>query len=147
MARYKFALIGALCACALVFTGCASKRLDLVQEGTVRVEKVSSEDGEVGDVRVHQHNGTMEIEVMVRPTERVRSFVAGAVEVEVTDPQGATFNVVQKRAIKQNMQQFGTLQHAHFWLLFPYTPGPGTVIRVTHISTDEALGVPEEAKP
>ena len=146
MGKYKFALVGAFCACALAMSGCAPKRLDLIQQGTVTVEKILSEDGEVGDVNVHQHNGTMEIEVTVRPTERVRSFVAGAIEVEVKDPQGATFNVVQKRAIKQNMQQFGTLQHAHFWVLFPYQPGPGTLIRVTHISTDEALGAPEEGR-
>lgn|GEM_PF-6860606 len=146
MGKYKFALMGFFCVCALIMSGCAAKRLDLVQEGTVTVEKISSEDGEIGDVNVHQHNGTMEIEVMVRPTERVRSFVAGAVEMEVKDPQGATFNMVQKRAIKQNMPQFSTLQHAHFWVLFPYQPGPGTMIRVTHISTDEPGGEAEEAK-
>lgn len=143
MWKNKLALLFVVCLFGVMTEGCASKRLNLIQDGVVSVEKISSEDGEVSDVNVHQHNGTMEIEVMVRPTERVRSFVMGAVEVEVRDPQGATFSFVQKRAIKMNKQQFSTLQHAHFWILFPYQPGPGTVIRVTHISTDEAAGVPE----
>lgn len=141
MGKIRFALVSVVCAFALVVVGCATARINLVQDGTVKVETVSSEDGAVESVNVHQHNGTMEIEIMVRPTERVRSFVAGAVEVEIQDPEGASFSFVQKRAIKQKMSQFSTLQHAHFWVLLPYKPGPGTLIRVTHISTDEGPGI------
>lgn len=139
MAIFKLAILAAACVCSLAFAGCAATRLDLVQGGTVRVEKVSSEEAEVKTVNVRQQDGTMEIEIMVRPTERVRSFVAGRVEVEVQDPQGASFHVVQKRSIKESMPQFSKFQHAHFWVIFPYQPGPGTLVRVTHIPTDERL--------
>lgn len=97
---------------------------------------MSSVDAEVKTVNVHQQDGTIQIEIMVRPTERIRTFVAGRVEVDVEDPKGASFHVVQKRSFKESLPQFSALQHAHFWVILPYQPGPDTLVRVTHIPTE-----------
>jgi len=116
-----------------ILAGCASRHLDLVEQNTVKVEKVSSGNVIIDTVRVHQHQDKMEVEVVVRPKERVMRFVSGDIRVEVVEPGGVVFTTVNAQAIRPHSDIGSKLQHAHFWCRFPIIPKPGTIIRVTSI--------------
>lgn len=115
------------------FTGCASRHLDLVEQNTVKVETIDSGTVVIDAVRVHQHQESMEVEVVVRPKERVMRFVSGDIRVEVIEPNGVLFTTVNAQAIRPHSDFGSTLQHAHFWCRFPIIPKAGTIVRVTSI--------------
>ena len=121
----------------LLIGACAVNKVDLVAENIVRVERTESENASIEKVAVHQHNGEMEIEVVVRPKQREMFFVSGDIAVEIIDPNGNSFSLIEKHSDRDHHDIYSKLQHAHFWVRFPYTPSPGTLVRIRHIDTSK----------
>ena len=135
MTSLRHTSVVVLCLVSLALGGCAAKRVDLVEQGAVTVETVPSEQARIDAVNVHQRGEDLEVEVVVRPAEWVRRFSPGAVEIAIVDPQGRSFTFTESQSFRRHRDWYSKLQLAEFWARIPYRARPGTVIRVTHLTS------------
>jgi hypothetical protein len=120
-------------------SACVAKRIDLVQAQTVAIEKVNSDDAYIEIVNAHQHQNELELEVVIRPNESVRRFIAGQVQVDIISPdnRGMPHTFKMTRPEKSQYGMDSKLQHVHFHARFPHITQNGTVIRITHLPAPE----------
>lgn len=123
----------------IALSGCVAKRIDLVQAQSVSIERVDSDDAFIEIVNAHQHQNELEIEVVLRPNESVRRFVAGQVQVDIISPNNEnaphTFKITRPEKSQYGMDS--KLQHVHFHARFPHVTQNGTIIRITHAPAPE----------
>jgi len=113
-------------------SACATMHPDLIAEGEVEVALNKSNDVDFSKVDVHRHDGTTQIEVVVRPKERERMFTVGSINVLVTKPDGSQGKLVSDRAHIDRHKIGSTLQHAHFVIFVPHVLQTGTKLTVTY---------------
>lgn len=135
MTSIRRSAVVVLCLAVLGIGACAPKRLDLVERGAVTVEKVPSANARISAVNVHQQGEDLEVEVVVRPSQWVRRFSPGAVEIEILDPEGRAFSFTESQSFRRHRDLYSKLQQARFWARLPYRADPRTVIRVTHLQS------------
>jgi len=113
-------------------SACATMHPDLIAEGEVEVALNKSAYVEYSKVDVHKHNGTTQIEVVVRPVERERMFTVGSIKILVTKPDGSQEKLVSDNAHVDRHKIGSTLQHAHFTIFVPRVLQTGTQLLVSY---------------
>ena len=113
-------------------SACAGKHLDMVAEGDVRLVLKESDHIDISKVNVHEHKGRTEIEIVVRPKERVRKLTVGAIKVLETRPDGSEQMLVSERAHVDRHKEGSTMQHAHYFIFIPNVVASGTVLTVSY---------------
>ena len=119
----------------LSVSACATMHPDLIAEGHVEVALTQSADIHFSKVDVHEHNGTTQIEVVVRPVSRERLFKVGSINVLVTKPDGGQQKLVSNQAHIDRHRIGSTLQHAHFIISVPRVLDTGTKLTVSYDPT------------
>jgi hypothetical protein len=109
---------------------CVTMDRDLVRNGTVKIEKVSSAWGTVGFVSVTQEAEEVWLRGQVRRRPSGRGPIPGHIDLEVIDPEG---NVLEKLGIDYDRPSPKS-RYANFHAVLTATPPPGSTIRVTHDS-------------
>lgn len=130
MKKYK-ALLGMLI--ITLVSACATMHPDLIAEGDVQVLLTNSSSINFSKVDVHEHNGSTEIEVVVRPIERERIFKVGSINIMVTRPDGSQQKLVTDKAHVDRHRIGSALQHAHFIVKVPRVLPSGTKLTISYI--------------
>lgn len=124
-----------LLASAVVSAACATattRAVDMIAEGSVQVTLQKSDDVIYSKVDVHQHGDETEIQIVVRPPERVRYFAVGTIKMVVNRPDGSHQEIVTDKARVDHHDVGSKLQHAHFIVVIPYTLPTGTDVTVSY---------------
>ena len=116
-------------------TACVTMHPDLIAEGDVQVELQKSPYIEYSKVDVHEHKGTTQIEVVVRPVERERMFTVGSINILVIKPDGSEQKLVTDKAHVDRHRIGGTLQHAHFVVIVPRVLQSGTKLSISYVTS------------
>lgn len=105
--------------------GCTSKRVDLIERGVVRLERVPTARGYYRDVCAY------ESENAIRVTGYVRRFLdPGHVHVQLVDSDGTV--VVEERAPVNRPLRSSRVRHTRFEARLAVPPSTPTTIRVMH---------------
>ncbi|MDH5257596.1 MAG: hypothetical protein OEX07_06295 [Gammaproteobacteria bacterium] len=113
-------------------TACATMRVDMIAEGEVKIAANKSKDVIFSKFDVHEHKGTTEIQIVVRPIERKRVFNVGSINILVTEPGGLQQNLVTDNARIDKHRIGSALQHAHFIVIVPRVIPPGSTLTVSY---------------
>lgn len=120
-----------------LMTACATKHPDLIAEGHVHVVLDKSTSIEYSKVDVHRHDGTTQIEVVVRPTHRERIFTVGSINILETKPDGSQEKIVVDKAHVDRHNIGSTLQHAHFIVFVPRILETGTQLQISYVPSEQ----------
>jgi len=113
-----------------ILVGCVTTGSNLVHNGTVKIEKVSSAWGTIGFVNVIQEGEEVRLRGQVRRRPSGRGPIPGHIDLEVIGPEG---NVLEKLVIDYDRPSPKS-RYANFHAVLTATPPPGSTIRVTHDS-------------
>lgn len=111
--------------------GCALAPIDLVREGTVDVEYVSSRKVRLSNVSVHVKQPGLLISGEIKKRYRQRAFTSGHVHIEVISPQ----DEILGKATTQYRFRSTRSTFSHFSAEIPVIAPVGTTIRVIHHDT------------
>jgi len=118
-------------------SACATMHPDLIAEGEVEVVLNKSAYVNYSKVDVHKHNGTTQIEVVVRPVERERMFSVGSIKILVANPDGSQEILVSDRAHIDRHKIGSTLQHAHFTIFVPRVLQTGSKLNISYAPSEQ----------
>ena len=124
------ALLGVLL--IITVSACVTMHPDLIAEGDVQVKLIKSAHINFSKVDVHKHSGETQIEVVVRPIERVRIFSAGSINILVTKPDGTEQMLATDKAHVDRHRIGSALQHAHFIVNLPRVLSSGTLLTISY---------------
>ncbi|MEW5756460.1 MAG: hypothetical protein AB1810_09150 [Pseudomonadota bacterium] len=111
-----------------LLAGCASAGKDLVRDGTIEVEKVSSRQATITLVQVIQEGEEVLIRGQVQRRPIGRGPIPGHIDVELIEPGGGVLEKIHvgyhRRSAKSRYAEFhGTLKT---------TPPAGSTLKVIH---------------
>ena len=111
-----------------IITGCATMGKDLVRNGSVNIEKVSSRKATIVFVSVIQEGDQAVLRGEVRSRGFGRGPIPGHIDLEVIGTDGS---VLEKSKIDYH-QLSSKSTYAKFHATLKAMPPPGSIIRVTH---------------
>lgn len=113
---------------------CASKGLNLVKSGDVKVKVESSGLVKITNVRVKQLENEVLIHADARPVNPVRFFHPGHLSFELFTADGHQyFNLDVTRYSRQHADsQRSALKHVSFWVRMPLDIPKGSILKVIH---------------
>lgn len=120
---------------AAAISGCAAKRVSLVDNGTVSVERVRPESRHLSSIDVYQDGDEMVVASIVKRRHPLCLVARGHVDVTVLGPDGA---VLKQAGTSHISQEVGTRIRTkrRFTSLFetriPMTAPKGSTVRVAY---------------
>lgn len=115
----------------IVGLGCASNRINLVDNGTVTVERINSQGAYVSSVYVYQDGDYLVISGRVKQLYSTVVTDRGHVDITMLNPYGTTLKQVSKR---YNPRLSRKKRTAYFRARLPVILTPGVIVRVMHHS-------------
>jgi hypothetical protein len=136
MQKRKQTILFFLLAYGLVASACAANRINLVERGTVTLERVNARNISVSRAYAFQDGDQLEISGNVK---RLSSSISngGHVDIAIVSPEGETLEQVSTCYIPRIIRRRGS-REAFFSLRLPIIPPEGSMVRVAYHKPDKS---------
>jgi len=136
MIKYRLILRALFLISLLSLGACASKGINLIKSGDLRVETNGSNQVKITNVHVKQLEYEVLIHADVRPVKAVRFFSPGHLSFELFTADGHQFfNLdVTRYSDRHGDGHRSKMKHASFWVRMPLDIPRGSRLVVTHHS-------------
>ncbi len=129
--KYRFISVMVFLLASMTTYGCALHRVNLVDNGTVLLELVPSDEGYVSQAHVFQDDDEMLISGKVKRTTHSSAIHQGHVDIAIIAPDGTVVHEVSAPDTPTSLRRRATTKRT-FSVRLKIVPAQGTKIRMTY---------------